>query len=342
MPSKIEISLDLSLDEYVKKRLPLLILLIVFMLFSFLLFASSNLSTLYIFDFSHLQYNLSKLYSLHFIMFIIFFSLTLGGTVFYGFGAKRFYASLPLPIYLVVAFISVIFMPSMLLPFVGFAFALGTASIFASFYSSPTFGHVWAVISKALLIFVLIVFIFSFLKFSLGREFYFNLMLDGAASFAPSVSSQFVGVCASAINNTQISRADIESSVSKDDVRAMILQQYGALFSMLNSTQQQKIVVDQAYESVINNTVEMGNKIKSQIASKMMQTANKKGEIKLTPERKKQLLTQLSTFPQFNLFRNYFPILLALGVTSLVSVLDFFIQIISSLFCYFIFKISAS
>ena len=103
--------------SYLKAKLPLLFLILLFFSFAGFLFDRANFHAVDLVDLSRLQYNVPKLYSLTFLLFLVLFALVLALSVHFGFGTHMLHSLLVLPAALLPAIALGFLFPKLLMVF---------------------------------------------------------------------------------------------------------------------------------------------------------------------------------------------------------------------------------
>ena len=230
-----------SLDEKAKLKLPLLLILLLFFSFSAFMFEKANFKTVDLFDLSRTAFNVAKLSSVNFILFLVLFSVTVGLALYYGHGLSPLIAALSLPVLLLASLLLGFVYPLLMLAFVGIALAVSAACVSASFVPDLTFKTAWSSTGKAILLLALLAFIVVNGKVSANKQAYedtFFSTLTGVTYSNSSASNS------SASNTTEagFTKKDLDDSFSTADFRAALLKIPG--ISSINSSKQDQFAND--------------------------------------------------------------------------------------------------
>lgn len=333
-------------DESFKMKLPLLFLILLFFSFAAFLFEKANFHTVDLVDLARMQYNVQKFWSLGFMLFMVLFALYLALCVHFGYKLGKIMSLLVLPVTLIGALILGIMFPALSLVFIAFALTGTFASLFSSMKQELTLSTAWSTIGKALLIFVILAFAVTFLKVSADPNMYTEKMFDSAVGLMPELGAGLAG----AIQSVEVDETMIKSVVTRDafgkaiapaQVQAAIEQIPGitsfnaSLREKWAQQVQQQLTSETGYNAFIKSSATAMKEIKGQLAEQIAnQTANPDKGIATMAKAQAQKIPQLKA-----LFDNI-GIMLAFAVLSLVSLLNFFIKAIATIFVWALKKIA--
>lgn len=202
---QLEFGIDTAFlkDPNFKTKLMFLAAMAFFFLFAAVMFQRSNMHVSDLFDAPRFAYHLSKLWSPAFILFLALYGASLGASAYYGYRLNWLPALFPLALALVLALALGAFMPALSQVWLALGVSVGSASLFASRHEKPSLGNGWQVSGMALMLFVILAFVFVFARASANKDAYFDLMLSGATqvaagaagggSAAPGFGAQAVG-----------------------------------------------------------------------------------------------------------------------------------------------------
>jgi hypothetical protein len=329
-------------------KLAILAFAILLFTFSLFLFARSNFATSDIFDYSRIEFNAGKLYSLYFLLFLVLFSLSMALLTAYGLGLPKLQAAIPAVVLVIVAAIESLFFGPYGAAFIGFALTLGAAAFFASFAKELTPSAAWNITSKALTVLVVLSFLFTYMHVEANKERYFNTLILGVvnqapellASAAPAGAQQAVIFCADLIDSAQIKKDQVQTIFTKDDFAASMDANGGAVYTALPAVSRQAIV-DSAYTYSIDKSIEVASKLQKDFAkvirgidaSKQISSANVTQF--LTP---KILTKQLQAVPQTRLLYNYLGLMAALTVAGVLSIVNLFVHVLATILAWALVK----
>ncbi len=341
-------SLTLDMGANFQFKLILLGLLSIVAVFAFFVFTRADFSLSDFFDVGRLQYNVAKLWSVTFILFIVLYSIAMAIAAYFGIGTSRSKAAIPAAVLLVLALVESLFFPAYLPAFVSFAFALGACAFAASYYDKITLSSAWSATGKALALLVILAFIFTFLRVNASKDRYFDGMVLSissqapqlVAAIAPAGAQAAVNFCADLISSAQVNRAQVQAVFTKDDISSALAQSGGPSYTALPDSSKQPIV-DAAYSVCIDKTVVVADKLRTDFArvirgidaSKQMQSLNVGAAVSPSMVR-----STIQSVPQAKAAYDYLPLLMALSVVSIVSVVNFFVQALSTVFAWALAK----
>ncbi|MFQ5406685.1 MAG: hypothetical protein ACE5DI_06035, partial [Candidatus Micrarchaeia archaeon] len=180
-------------DSHFKLKLPFLVILFLIFTFSLFLLAKSEvLSSEWLSQIAFIQTRLlPRLYSVIFILFVVFISASFALAAFFSFGSKSKTQSLfVLASTLVPALIMGLVFPNLLLPFVGLAIGVWVAAFFATGKPEVTLSTAWHVTGNALTFFMFFSLFLSLIVFSVDNDFFFDKAFEGFAGAMPTTLSQ--------------------------------------------------------------------------------------------------------------------------------------------------------
>ncbi|MFH1200151.1 MAG: hypothetical protein V1708_03730 [Candidatus Micrarchaeota archaeon] len=237
----VRITLSLNIDPSVRQKAPILLAILVLFLFSCFMLNKANFSIADLFNFSRVGDNLSKLYSVSFLLFVLVFSIDLALAAVYGFKlesqtalASMFLLALPL---LIAGYLY----PRYFLAFLALCFPVGLTAFFTSMLDKLNLSSLYSSIGKAFLIFAILAAAFAFAKVQADKDAYFNTFLGSVVHLAPTLQGQLQGSVADVIENIQINSSSLSAAfaqdlggsngsapplVSRDTVAAYIAQTY--------------------------------------------------------------------------------------------------------------------
>ena len=330
----------------------LLGILFVLLLASFFFFSRSNFATHEIFNFARIQYNLQKLYSISFILFLISISLSLAFGVYFGYGSSKVQAIIGIIIIILASIIAGLTSNPYFYAFLGFGSSVATAIAFASISKTISFSAAWGIISKALLVLLIFAFLGTLVKVNANQNTYYNDLITGLSQAAPSIISGVTPniasagqnellACANAINGVNITRANIESSYPQSEFNNQIIASAGPAYTSL-PTDQQTLLSGALYQSCLNFTVASTTNLKGQLVSAITNynISNSINSTSVSSTVTPNFIEQtINNDTQLNNLRQYLPIVSALAIASVVSLINIVIHIIATILLFLLTKV---
>ncbi len=335
-------------DPGLKAKLPILFLILLFFSFAAFLFEKANFHSVDIVDLPRLQYNVAKLYSLTFLLFIVLFSLVLALSVHFGFGSKLLQSLLVLPAALLPAVVLGLVFPKLLGVFLAFAVVAGAASAFASMQKELTLSAAWNVIGRAMLVLMILAFLIAFMKFGANPSYYSDRLFDSAFELVPDVGKQLSEV----VGNANVDEAVLRSFVTQETFKKSInvetvqrgIETVPGITNFNASIRRgwavaahAQLTSPAAYEEFIKTAVEAVKEIKVKLAERIQnQTATPDADIK------KLAAAQAKSIPQVKAALDQFALIGALTVLSIVSLFSILLKTVGTLFVWLLKKIAFS
>ena len=293
-------TISIRIDEHFKAKLPFLLLMLLLFAFSLVLFEKSNFHTIDIVDIGRLQYNVSKLWSVSFVLFILLYSFSVALAMFYGFGQNWGSSLLVAVPTLAIAVVTALFYSGgYLLAFPAFALTLCAASLLASLRTQVKFSSVYSTAGTALLVLVVLSFFVAFTQISANKDAYIDAFISSGVTASVS---QLQG-------GTQI-----ESVVTEERVSAWIDGVPG-------------LSIPQAQHDAVVKAVR-AKAVTDLYASGGASPASAGG-----------VRQALGNTPAFVAFYNNFALLSSLLIASFVAVFTFVIKLVSTLLCWLLAKL---
>ncbi len=316
-------SISIRIDDNFKAKLPFLLLMLLLFAFSLVLFEKSNFHTIDIVDVGRLQYNLSKLWSISFILFMLLFSFALALAMFYGFG-QNWGLTLVVPLAtLVIAGIASLFYSSgYLLAFIALALTLSSAAFLASLRTQVKFSSIYSTAGTAVLVLVVLSFFVAFNQISANKDAYIDTFISSGVT--ASISQLQVQSGGQSVTlGSLVTPAMIRSVVTNESVAKWFKDI--PEFKKLSTTMQDAIVAA-VYAKAQSDLPALLADV--QVGETQAPTVQASGI--------KQVLGQT---PAFVAFYNNFSMLTAIFIASLVACFAFFIKAIASVLCWLLAKL---
>ncbi len=324
-------SISLRIDEHFKAKLPFLLLLFLLFAFSLVLFEKSNFSVADFFDVGRLQYNLSKLWSISFVLFLLLFSFAVALAMFYGFGQTWSVSLLVAVPALVIALAeSFLFSSGYFWPFIAFALTIGAASFIASFRTQVKFSSIYSTAGTAFLVLVVLSFFVSYNLIAANKDVYIDTLISTGITMSVS---QFQGGQAP---QTQTLGSVLTPSALKQSVKSFVTTE--RVRGWFNGTPEFDRVSPAIQTGIVAG---VQKKLVAELPSDLSDMFS---NIPITggissPGAAATARQALSTTPAFAAFYNNFSLLMAIFVASVVAVFAFLMKLISTLFCWLLAKL---
>ncbi|MFH0973725.1 MAG: hypothetical protein V1817_02990, partial [Candidatus Micrarchaeota archaeon] len=332
-------SISIRIDDNFKAKLPFLLLMLLLFAFSLVLFEKSNFHTIDIVDVSRLQYNLSKLWSISFILFLLLFSFALALAMFYGFG-QNWGLTLVVPLAtLVIAGIASLFYSSgYLWAFIALALTISAAAFLASLRTQVKFSSIYSTAGTAVLVLVVLSFFVAFNQISANKDAYIDTFI---ASGVTASISQLQGQGGQSVPLASLVTPEmISSSVTKKQIENFVTEERVAKWFEGNPefTKLSSSIKNATVKSVRDRLM---NDLYSQIQNDLpalLANVRVGGAQSSTVQASgvKQVLGQT---PAFVAFYNNFSMLTAIFIASLVACFAFFVKAIASTLCWLLAKL---
>jgi len=363
---KITVSFAFELDDYFKYKLIYLVAIVFLTALTFFMFSRADFKMTDLFDFARMQYTLEKLYSVSAILYVVLFALSLSASTYYGFKLKKWQSLVALPLTLLVAFLFSYVYPQFYMPFLAMGIAIAAASFFASFAKEVNSTYAGAAISQALLIFIVLSFVFTYSMVESQKETRFNQFFQGMTEMAlKQVAGQQAAPAAAAslvipdFNATEL----IYEGLDRNDTRAFVASEYNAqrdafltkfegetYFSTVASrvgtfeelpASEQEEMVDSLYAFAGSQGPHLKQAIRDSITAQVTpanQTAS--GEpVELSAYQLEQLRTQSMQSPAIKAIYDNFALVVALLVTFVVASFNFFVKFVAGGVTWLLIKI---
>ncbi|MFA6329629.1 MAG: hypothetical protein WCX64_03010 [Candidatus Micrarchaeia archaeon] len=379
-PAKESFSFQNPLDEVDEsKKLGLFLFLVLLVVFGFSLYCYSRIGLDFgpVCDVFNASQTLAKLVSPAALMFVFLFSLSIAiaAAASRGLGVREA-AILSAMASLLPAIVLGCVFSSYICPFIGFAVAIIAASFFACRLppESASFTGAYSMVGRAILVFTIVACILTFIVVSQQREQYFGEFFSGLAGASPIVMAQGAGVLSKVVANFQVTPAQLENFMPREEILMQLRQQARSQvealspresvranllasdpgFSSLSASEQEgmingtyaaavlKIINETNEDALVNATyaelsVQAGS-LKNNLAGALNDYANKPPK-KLTAQEIANVKSQLLNDPSYVQLHDMFPIAMALLVWSLLSLAMIPVRLLASLLAFFGFKL---
>ncbi len=328
IPKKVTISFDLDFvaDPTFRVRALFLGVLVVLFLFAGYLFVRSNFHLADAFDVPRVAYNIQKLYSVSFLLFLLLYGLALSLAIYYGFKQKK----VPLVLGGVLLFVASLILgamfPTRLLAF----FILGGVLFFAALLSARrdafNLSTSWSVAGTSLTFFLIFAFLLIAATVQGNRDAYFNQGLTQFATFAgPTLGNGVTGACAGLIQGLQI---------SDDNIRAALPRDQFASYYATQNTNASPTQIDAAYNQTIQLTLLAASQLKGSIVTALQNatlvTPQQAGAA-INPQSLATIRSALAGVPGGQAIYDYFGFFVALLLAPLLYAVKLVLQLVASL-----------
>lgn len=341
-------TLTLKLDPLFKAKAPFLVFLFLVFAFSCLMFKNSNFKLYDMVDMGRLAVNIGKLYSLSFIIFIILFSISMALAVFYGYKINTGNSLFVFPVTLLAGIILSLVVGGLLSAFFAFSVALTIAAYSATKMNDLELGSVWRSLSRALMALTILSFLIVFMNISAHRQAYVDAFLTTTISTA---GNSAYGQAKQAVQAFPLNGDVIRASITNDTVAKIVTKQgvrdalsKNPAFASLTSAQQDALVTA-SYGSILSdlknqldsNADSIAETIKTTVSNAIDQAQSQSQNNSEQSTQQLKVLVQNSPMfqsPAIQTVTGNFPIMLALTVATIVSLMNFPLRIISTAICY--------
>ncbi len=332
-------------------RLALLVVLAIVFIAALFMFTRSSFAVNDVFDVSRLQYNIVKLYSISFILFIVLYSLAVALAVYYGFGASRLEAGLATGVILLLALVSSAFAWAYAYAFIGFGASLCAAAILAAFRIDQGISSAWGVVGQALLILLILAAVSMYIKVNSNSAAYTDSFIAGISAAAPDMVNQMLpgaasagasqlSACSQLLDQLNFTPGQIKQVYPQSLMTNAINVGGGAAYQALAPGVQAN-VSSAAYEACAVITAQAANSIKTQ-ASSAIKDINVTSAVQglnassiITP----RLLRQtIQSVPALSQALSFLPVIAALMIISLMSIFNLLVHVIAVIFVWVLSK----
>jgi len=347
-PGTITIDFSFIASPAFKGKLPIIVIILVLFAFSGVMLSRANLSIADAFDVPRYEFNVAKLYSVSFLLFIALFAVTVALATVYGYGLSMGAAVMLLAALALVSLIMSLVLPGMMWPLFILAASIAAASAAGSTKPKLTFFSAWNASGKAMTVLLILLFAYSAAVANANKDAYVDTLLSGAAEFTPQLQQQVTAVCGQAILgaldqnlNAQAIGEKLRSSVPRETVKANLLLLCPQLTN-LNSAQQDALI-DLSYGQVTNMATSMVGGLKQGIQDmlKPNETVTEDQEINVTAAQQQvaDLRAKVFEVPQAQMLYDLLPLIVGLLVASTAYVTKFVIQPVASIVCFVLAKL---
>jgi len=362
-PPKGKITVSFAFD-YFKYKLIYLVAIVFLTALTFFMFSRADFKLTDLFDFTRMQYTLEKLYSVSAILYVVLFALSLSASTYYGFKLKKWQSLVALPLTLLVAFLFSYVYPQFYMPFLAMAVTISAAAFFASFAKQVNLTYAGSALSQALLIFVVLSFVFTYSMVESQKEARFDQFFQGMSEMAlkqvvgqPAASSA-ASIVIPDFNATEL----IYAGLDRNATRTFVASQYNArrdafltpfegqpYFSSLASgtgtfeelpSSQQDAMVNSFYSFAGNQSGRFQQAIRSAITARVTpanQTSAAPAE--LSAYQLQQLKQQALQTPAVKAVYDNFSLVIALLVVFIVASFNFFAKLIAQGMTWLLIKL---
>lgn len=316
----IPITISFSLGDSFQKKLPFLLGLLLFFSFAMVMFEKSNLKTTDLSDLQRVQYNIPKLYSFSFILFMILFAFTLALAVYYSISLGWVPSLLVVPVVFIPAILlGLIAYPGLLMTFLGLAIVVTFSAVIASLWDKYSLSRAWSLLSLAMLLFSICAFLVVFGKVAENKDAHIDLFLDTLVSQAQSggsipISGQMV--------SSAVTKDDFGTFITENQVRELLVNTYPT-FATLSENQKTALVT-----TTRNQMVELGYSSFQKNSGAVAQSISQRLTQLLSggPQAVKQ---QIYALPQFKVIYDHFSLFAAAIAALVASSVGFFIELLA-------------
>ncbi|MEM0475855.1 MAG: hypothetical protein QW343_03610 [Candidatus Norongarragalinales archaeon] len=328
-------SISLRIDEHFKAKLPFLLLCLLLFAFSLVLFEKSNFHTIDVVDVGRLQYNVSKLWSVSFLLFLLLYSFAVALAMFYGFGQNWSSAFLVgVPALVIALALSVFYSSGYLLGFAAFALTLSAACFIAALRTQVKFSSIYSTAGSAVLVLVVLSFFIAFNQISANKDAYIDTFISSGVTTSVA---QMQGASLGSVLSPELIRA----SVNKQQIESVITEQRVAqwfegvtAFSALNASVRNATIAAVRSKLVADLHSKIQEDLPILLANVRLGGATQQSGVGVAAV--KQALGQT---PAFVAFYNNFALLMSVFIASIVAVFAFVIKLVATLLCWLLAKL---
>ncbi len=356
-PTKESFSFSNPLDSVDENRkLNLLLFLVLLVVFGFGLYCYSRvgLDFGFVCDALNANQTLARVISPEMLMFAFLFSLSVALSAFASRGLPKWEAAgLSAIVSLLPAIGLGITFPSYIYPFIGFASAVIAASYFASgglSGDSASFSDAYSVVGRSMFVFTIVACLLSLVAVSQNRDQYFGEFFSGLADSSSIIMAQGAGVLSKVVTNFQVTPSVLEGYMSRDDVRKQLEAQVRTQVEALAPGQTDeyyaaavaRVINESNEDQLINETyaelsVQAGS-MKTGLA-KSLDDYSKKPPKRLTKAEVANIESQLKADPAYIQLHDFFAIIMAFMVLSLLSLVLLPVKLLAGLLAFLGFRL---
>ncbi|HLD62705.1 MAG TPA: hypothetical protein VI875_02470 [Candidatus Norongarragalinales archaeon] len=332
---EIVIPLRITVGKEFKSKLPFLLGLLLLFTFALIMFDKSNFKTTDLSDMQRVQYNMPKLYSLSFILFIILFSLSLALGVYYAIGLGWLSSLLVIPATIIPSLIlGLIFFPWLTSTFLALSATISFTAILASFWPKFSISRAWTALSIAMIIFSLLAFFVVFYKVAENKDVHIDLFLNSLVAQSQGGGVGNIVIPAQVISSS-VSKDDFSSFITQNDVREILLASYPNFASLSDSEKELAIqsfhskIIELGYSAFQKNSGLVAQALGNSLSARFASGAE-------------ALKQQIYLLPQFKLIYDRYALLTAAIAALVASFIALFIQLIALGFLFALHKLAPS
>lgn len=329
---EIVIPLRIKVGKEFKSKLPFLLGLLVLFTFALIMFDKSNFKTTDLSDMQRVQYNMPKLYSLSFILFIILFSISLALGIYYAIGLGWISSLLVIPATLVPSLIlGLIFFPWLMSPFLALSATISFTAILASFWPKFSISRAWTALSVAMIVFALLAFFVVFYKVAENKDVHVDLFLNSLVAQSQGGGAGTISIPAQVISSS-VSKDDFSSFITQNDVREILLASYPNFASLSDSEKELAIqafhtkFIDLGYAAFQKNSGLVAQALSTSLSARFASSSE-------------ALKQQIYVLPQFKQIYDRYALFTAAIAALVASFIALFIQLLALGFLYALHKL---
>jgi len=346
-------SISVRATKHFQAKMPFLLLLLLIFSFSLVMFEKANFHASDLVDFNRLQYNIPKLWSVSFIVFLLLFALALAIAVFYGFGQGWLPASIVLPITIIPAIVISLFYPTaLMLPFIVFALSVTSAALTASLFSiedGKRVSTIWTTLGIAMLLFVALTFTVSFVKIASNKDAFVNQFIEsgiaagltgfsGTTSTSSELSIDFSSLLTPDAVKKAVTRDKIARVITTERVKNALLNGIPGWNSIQNRSVFEENVRQELIDTLYAN---VGTDIPTMLSNLRIQPSGTpaQGPTQAPTQLSSSVKEVLGRMTWFVAFYNNFSLVMALLVTSIAAFFGFIARVFAVFFAWLLNKL---
>ncbi len=338
MPAKNADTTSAIFTEEFNKKLPILLVTVVFFVLTLYTFLNTKIGLSTFFDFGRIAAEPTGLINAPVILFAVAFAITLSTSAFFGIGLDKKQAAIPGIIFIVLSLLTLAIKPSHTPLFFAFALSLGSAPLFAALKEQVDFEAFNTATRRALLVLTILVVLFSIGLIELNKDAYLDRFLTGAASLSPQLAQQVLPLCAqpfSRVDPEQVvprSATAVQAATTYDNYRTSIIQNSQSQCDLQSdvpafnslSPEQQEEFREQAHSTTVLTIRQILRGLTEQLQSEELE--QQLAEFQPTRSNLDELRSQLQSVPYYRLVQDYFSLFMALILFSILSIFTFVIK----------------
>ncbi|MEM4254927.1 MAG: hypothetical protein QXR53_01190 [Candidatus Norongarragalinales archaeon] len=329
---EIVIPLRFKVGKEFTSKLPFLVALFLFFSFSMVMFDKSNFKTTDLSDLQRVYFNIPKLYSLSFILFMVLFSLAMALGIYYSIGLGWIPSLLVVPATFLPAVVAgMLFFPALTGAFMVFALTISFTSLVASFWPGYSLSRAWSILSLSMVLFALLAFFVVFYKVAENKDVHVDLFLNSLVAQSQGGGLGSISIPAQVISSS-LTKDDFASFITQNDIRDLLLSSYPNFASLSDQEKEAAItafhtkMVDLGFKSFQENSGLISDALGRSLSSRFASGSE-------------ALKQQIYLLPQFKLIYDRYAFFSGALAALVASFIAIFIQILAVAFLFALHKL---